>query len=92
MTNFFDGWQQVATDIAASPKTTAVVASGTSALGISAAMDLIHGTLAVLAVGAGILASLALARYHLTNERNMRLQNKLLEQQLRDKGLDPAED
>lgn len=89
MTNFYDGWPQMVSDVMASPKTTAVVASSTSALGVAAAIDLIHGTLAILAVGAGVVASLALARYHLANERNMRLQNKLLEQRVRDAGLDP---
>lgn len=89
MTNFYDGWPQMVSDVMASPKTTAVVASSTSALGVAAAIDLIHGTLAILAVGAGVVASLALARWHMANERNMRLQNKLLEQRVRDAGLDP---
>ena len=89
MTNFFDGWQQLISDALASLKTTAVIAYGTSALGAAAAFDLIHGTMSVIAMGAGVLVSLSVARWHRANERNMRLQNKLLEQRVRDAGLDP---
>lgn len=72
-----------------SPKTTAAVAGTSATLGAAGAMDIIHGTFALLAIAASVVATLALARFHMQSEKNERLKNKILKKQLTDLGIDP---
>ena len=52
-------------------------------------MDIIRGAFALAAIAASVIATLALARFHIAGERNERLKNKLLKKQLSDLGIDP---
>jgi putative intracellular protease/amidase len=87
-----DELRNIIADILTSPKTTAAVGGTTAALGAAGLMDLIHTTLSLGAIAAGLLATLALARYHRANERNLRLRNQMLVQEMIDKGMTPEAD
>lgn len=84
-----DELQTIAGEVMTSPKTTAAVAGTSATLGAAGAMDIIHGTFALLAIAASVVATLALARFHMAGEKNERLKNKLLKKQLADLGIDP---
>lgn len=84
-----DELQAIAGDLMTSPKTTAAAASVTASLGAATAMDIIRGAFALAAIAASVIATLALARFHIAGERNERLKNKLLKKQLSDLGIDP---
>lgn len=73
----------------ATVKVTGTVAGGTVGIGAAGALGLIHGTLSICAMAAGVAVTVLLARYHVANERTSRLKNKLLEKQCRDAGIDP---
>lgn len=92
MTDWSESLKALVLELAANPKTTAVAAASSAGIGTVAALDIIRGATAAMAVGAGVMASLSLARYHRANERNMRLKNLMLEQQLRDAGIDPGKE
>jgi len=87
-----DDLRSIIADILTSPKTTAVVGGTSAALGAAGLMELIHTTLSLGAIAAGLIATLALARYHRANERNLRLRNQILVQEMLDKGITPEID
>lgn len=87
-----DELRSIIADILTSPKTTATVGGTTAALGAAGLMELIHTTLSLGAIAAGLIATLALARYHRANERNLRLRNQILMQEMIDKGIKPEVD
>ena len=89
MTHWSDALREFAENQMMTPKVTGAIAGGTAALGTAGIMGLIHDLLSVGAIGAGVAATILLARYHITNERTARLKNKMLEKQLRDAGIDP---
>lgn len=80
-------------ELMTSPKTTTAatgVAAGTSAaLGAATALDWIHGLAAIMAIGASVIATLALARFHQAGTRSEKLRALVLEAQLREMGVDP---
>ncbi|MBV8061447.1 MAG: hypothetical protein JO253_08010 [Alphaproteobacteria bacterium] len=84
--------QNIAEAIMNTHKVTGAIAGATAALGTAGLLDLIHGTLSLCAIGAAVIATLALARYHRANEQNLKLKNKLLRQDLLDRGIDPKGD
>lgn len=87
-----DELRSIIADVLTSPKTTAVVGGTSAALGAAGLMDLIHTTLSLGAIAAGLIATLALARFHRANERNLRLRNQILRQEMIDKGITPEAD
>jgi len=87
-----DELRSIIADILISPKTTAVVGGTSAALGAAGLMDLVHTTLSLGAIAAGLIATLALARYHRANERNLRLRNQILMQEMLDRGIKPEAD
>ncbi len=91
MTILSEESQNIIDAILTSPKTTGMVAGATTALATARLVDLIHTTLSLFAIAAGLIATLALARYHRANERNLRLKNQLLLKELEEKGIVPEE-
>lgn len=89
MTTWNDALREFVISQLATVKVTGAVGGGTAGLGVAGMMGLIHGVLSIIAIGAGVAATILLARYHITNERTSRLKNKMLEKQLRDAGIDP---
>lgn len=89
MTGWSEELRAFVVELMTSPKTTVVAASTSAALGAASALDLIRGVFAVVAIGSSVLATLALARFHRAGERSEKLRAKVLEQQLRDMGVDP---
>lgn len=89
MTTWSDALREFAIAQMTTLKVTGAVVGGTAGLGAAGVMGLIHGVLSIMAIGAGVAATILLARYHITNERTSRLKNKMLEKQLRDAGIDP---
>lgn len=58
---------------------TGAAAGASAAVGAAGLLDLIHTGLSLLAIGAAVICTLALARYHRANERKMNAERELLE-------------
>jgi hypothetical protein len=84
MTDSVDSLLTFAAEILTEHKTSITgVAAGTSAaVGAAGLLDLIHTGLSLLAIGAAVICTLALARYHRANERKMDAERELLELEL----------
>lgn len=87
--NWNEELRSIVAELMASPKTTAAAAGTSATLGAAGIMDIIHGAFALGAIAASVIATMALARFHIASERNERLKNKLLRKQLMDQGIDP---
>lgn len=84
MINSDNSFVSFAAEILADHKTSITgAAAGTSAaLGAAGLLDLIGKGLSLLAVGAAVICTLMLARYHRANERKMNAERELLEIEL----------
>lgn len=58
---------------------TGVAATASAAVGAAGLLDLVHTGLSLLAIGAAVICTLALARYHRANERKLIAERELLE-------------
>lgn len=58
---------------------TGAAAGASAAVGAAGLLDMIHTGLSLLAIGAAVICTLALARYHRANERKMNAERELLE-------------
>ncbi len=90
--NFRDELQSAVETVIASPKVLAGVSAATTSMGVASAADIMSGTLAMLAVLSGIVATILLGRVHWISYKNQVIQNKIFRQQLRDMGGDPDKD
>lgn len=61
---------------------TAATASAAAAMGAAGLLDLVRVGLSLLSIGAAVVCTLALARYHRANERKMNAERELLELEL----------
>lgn len=58
---------------------TGVAATASAAAGAAGLLEIIHTGLSLLAIGAAVICTLALARYHRANERKLIAERELLE-------------
>lgn len=81
MTDSANIFSTFATEILTEHKTgiTGVAATASAAVGAAGLLDLIHTGLSLLAIGAAVICTLALARYHRANERKLIAERELLE-------------
>lgn len=87
-----DELQSAATEIASNPKILAGVSAATTSLGVASMTEVISGALSMLAIVAGIIATVLLGRVHWALYKNHMLQNKILRKQAIDAGIDPDKD
>lgn len=69
---------------------TGAAASASVAFGAVGLLEIINKGLAFIAMAAGIYCTMALARYHRANARNMALKSLEIEQKLKDAGIDTS--
>lgn len=84
MTNSATSFGSFVTEMLTEHKTsvTGVTASAAAAVGAAGLLDLVRVGLSLLSIGAAVICTLALARYHRANERKMNAERELLELEL----------
>lgn len=90
--NYKDELQTVAEAVASNPKVLGGVATATSSLGVASLTDVISGTMSMVGLFFGIIATLLLGRVHWANYKNLIIQNKILRKQYIAQGGDPDKD
>jgi len=81
MTDFGNSLTSFVAEILTEHKTgiTGAAAGASAAVGAAGLLDIVHTGLSLLAIGAAVICTLALARYHRANERKMNAERELLE-------------
>jgi hypothetical protein len=90
--NFRNELLSAAETVASNPKVSAGVSAVTTGLGVASATEWISGPLSSVAILAGIIATVMLARVHWETHKNQVLQNKILRKELIKLGGDPDAD
>lgn len=90
--NWSDDLKSLLLDLIANNRTTATgaAASASVAFGAVGLLEIINKALAFGAMAAGIYCTMALARYHRANARNMALKNLQMKKDLQDAGIDTS--
>lgn len=86
--NFLDGLQSTLHEVASNPKVATAVSVTTATLGAASFADLIQGFLSCVAIAAGVIATILLARVHWVTGKNRDLENKILRKQAENLGID----
>lgn len=87
MMNYANEFQSALDQVIQSPKTLATISVATASMGAASFTDVARGALSLLAILAGVIATLLLCRVHWAKYKNERLQNRILRQQLLDMGV-----
>lgn len=84
MTDSVNSFASFATEMLTDHKTsiTGLTASAAAAVGAAGLLDVVRVGLSLMSIGAAVICTLALARYHRANERKMDAERALLEIEL----------
>jgi len=85
--NWSDEFRSMIAELLTSLKFNVAVVGSTAGLGAAGLMGLMHDILSLVAIAAGVAATLCLARYHRENTRTSKLKNLELAQMLKDRGI-----
>lgn len=85
---FQDELMSVVEAIASSPKVAAIVQIGTVSMGTAWFAEMLQGTMSILAIGGGVVATLLLIRVHWMTGKKIALENRILRQQAINLGID----
>ena len=87
--NWLEEFPSMLADLINSPRLFAAVGSTTAALGALSFTEIIHGAFSGFAVLAGTAATVLLARNHIIEFKNKKLQNQILRHQVKAIGETP---
>ena len=92
MMNWQNEYQNVVERVAESPKTTAIVSAFSTAAGVASFQQWITGIASTLAVFAGLIGVLVLARLNLIKSENEKIRGRLLREKAEELGINLEEE